>query len=530
MIFQFTTLVNDDVTDRTSWPHGLYENLSNPFSVFLPGNASWFHVPQWLFDFSQISQESHARIGTTALFGLFFGLAWIIRRKIKKEPILKIAPLSSLNVLFWVSTLSLLFSFGLPMIAGMKWLADCTEPLRQLRILSRFAWPFFYLLNMVVVAALAHRVFYPGAKQIWKVFAGVALVLLFAEGMGNLKNVSVLVKNRIPALEDHENQTVDNQWTHYVKSENYQAIIPLPYFHVGSENIWVEATHGVKEATMIASLKTGIPTTGVDLNRTSISQTFHNYALFTEPLERLEFPDFLPDERPLLLLVLNEYIPNEQELRLIRHSEPITKKPDFMIYELPVTLIRRLNLIYKDEMMAKTQTAGNTEGPGWQLSGNEGFFIYEPFGKTAEKSGFFDAGAFSFQARQWTTVWHDTLKNVPGGTTLLVSFWIKNYRNDGFMRTNIEFCNMNPENHETTFFLYSDFFRYIIAFRGDWVLVEFPVVTKTTNEIAKFSVMNNILPKGEFIIDELMIREEGSDVFWREGRWLWYNNRRVVVR
>lgn len=530
LIVQFTSMLNDDVTDRTAWPYGLFAYLAHPVGIFLPDKKPWLFVSQHITVFRHISWESLAYIGTPALIGFFAGLVWMARKAFAKQNFLKVTHLTSLNVLFWVSVIALLFSFGLPMVLGMKGIADYLGPLRQLRALARFSWLFFYLLNIIVFAALYFRAFHEGKKWLWKIAATLALILLYTDGFYNVRNVAHVVKNRIPALEDKENQTEANLWVHQVQPENYQAIIPLPYFHVGSENIWIEGTHGIKEATMIASLKTGLPTTGVELSRTSISQTYHNYALFTDPLERLEFPDFLPDERPFLLLKMKGYQPSPAESRLIGQADFLTESPSFEIYELPVPVIRRLNLIYKNEVVQKFENAGAPEPNGWYKTNPGAFFVWQPFDDMPASGTFNGNGALSYPSRQWQTVWHDTLQNVEGGTRLLVSFWTRNYRSDGYLRTNIEFYTKNPENDETTFYLYSDFFRYIKAFSGDWALIEFPVETKTSGEIAKFSVRNNVLPRITFEIDELIIREEGLDVFRRDDRWLWYNNRRVVMR
>jgi hypothetical protein len=530
LIVQFTTMLNDDVTDRTAWPYGLFAYLAHPVGIFLPDKKPWLFVSQHITVFRHISWESLAYIGTPALIGFFAGLVWMVRKSVSKQSLLKVTHLTSLNVMFWVSLIVLLFSFGLPMVLGMKGLADYIGPLRQLRALARFSWLFFYLFNIIVFAAIYIKAFQGEAKWFWKVIAGCAFILLYVDGFYNIRNVANVVKNRIPEMEDRQNLTEANLWVNHIQSDNYQAIIPLPYFHVGSENIWIVAEHGVKEATMIASLKTGLPTVGVELSRTSISQTYHNYALFTEPLERLEFPDFLPDERPFVLLVMNGYQPNEQEQRLIGNSQVITESPRFKLYDLPVSVLRRLNLLYKDEVFERYNEAGTVEPNGWQKTITEAFFVTETFDDQPSGVTFNGNGALSYPARQWQTVWHDTLTGVPSGTTLLVSFWVKNYRNDGYLRTNIEFYLKNPANDQTTTYIYSDFFRYIKAFSGDWALIEFPFETQNDSEIAKFSIRNGVLPKAGFAIDELMIREQGLDVFRRDDRWLWYNNRRVVVR
>jgi hypothetical protein len=530
LIVQFFTLFHEEVTDRTAWPYGLFEYLAHPVGVFLPDKSPWLFIPRNITVFRHISWESLAYIGTPALLGTIAGIVLLARNAWRKKLCTAITPVHTFNALFWVSVIALLFSFGLPMIAGLKGLADHLGPLRQLRALARFSWLFFYLANLLLFATLYRKAFSENARWWWKALVAGALVLLFTDGFYNVRNVAPQLKNRMPEMEAFTNRQINETWAGEIEATRYQAIIPIPYFHVGSENIWIDATHRVKETTMLASLKTGLPTTGVELSRTSIAQTYTNYSLFTEPLERLEFPDFLPDERPFILLVMNEYSPSEQEMRLINRSELITETEDFTLYELPVSVLRRLNLIFRDEVASGYQQLELSNTGTHETTRPGAYFIWQTFDDTPAEETFAGDGALSFAPREWKTVWHDTLHQVEAETALLISFWVKNYRQDGWLRTNIEFYLKNPENDETTFYMYSDFFKHIKAFSGDWALIEFSFETRNRNEIAKFSVRNNVLPRANYALDELLIREQGADVYRRDDRWLWFNNRRVLVR
>ena len=158
------------------------------------------------------------------------------------------------------------------------------------------------------------------------------------------------------------------------------------------------------------------------------------------------------------------------------------------------------------------------------------FFLHQSFDDLQGNPAFGGNGALVYPSRQWQTVWHDTLHQTGAGMHMLASFWVSNYKQDGFLRGNIEFYLKNPSNDETTFYFYSDFFRYIKAFSGDWALIEFPFETKNSNEVAKLSVRNEVLPKAEFVLDELVIREQDLDVYRRSENRLWYNNRTIPFR
>ena len=189
------------------------------------------------------------------------------------------------------------------------------------------------------------------------------------EGMFHVSHVSSPVMS--PSWLTGHNTMVneDNDWAGKVTSGAYQAIVPVPGFHTGSENIWYHENHPVRTFTRMVSLQTGLPTTGADLKRTSIAQTWNQLALYTEPLERLEFSDFLPDERPVLLLQVRDYDPSEEELRMMKHAVFLDETPDFLLYKLPVAVIRRLNLMYKNEVISHYETASlHMRDDGWEIS------------------------------------------------------------------------------------------------------------------------------------------------------------------
>ncbi|MEN8115976.1 MAG: hypothetical protein ABFS16_03300, partial [Bacteroidota bacterium] len=300
IILQIIISAYDPVPERTTNPYGLLEYRAHPVGIFFPGGKPYAFVPQFLTVFKHISWESLAFIGVTALAGFLFGTIVFFKKVISKKNPFNVTDNHLLNILFWSSFAALLFSFGIPFVFGLEGLAAKLGPLKQLRALARFSWFFFYMLNIVVFYSVYKktRLF----KLKWKIVAAMAFAFLFFDGYWNINLKSRRIHNQIPVLEDKQNTYPENDWISHVNPDDYQAILPIPYFHVGSENIWIGSKNGTQELTMIASLKTGLPTLGVLLSRTSIDQTFTNYALVTEPTEPFSLLNILPDKRPFLLL------------------------------------------------------------------------------------------------------------------------------------------------------------------------------------------------------------------------------------
>lgn len=530
LLLQFLVQISDDVTDRTSWPFGFDGSTAHPVAIFFPSGTPWAFVPRVLTVFNHIAWESWAYIGTAALAGSLAGLYLLGRRIRRKQPFWRVSPDRSMNVLFWVSFAALLFSFGIPFVFGLEFLYEYLGPFRQLRVLARFSWLFYYFLNLVVFASLFRKAFVAPAHRWWKVVAGVAVVLLLFEAVFNTRGIAVHLNNRIPELEDRENLTPANQWVKVIDREAYQAILPLPWFHVGSENIWIDGTEEGKEAAMVASLKTGLPLAATMLSRTSLSQTFMSYSLLLEPLQRLELADYLPTEKPFLVMVMKGYTPTPTEAWLLRGAVPVAGAENFDLLSLPVGQIKSQHETWRRQVIDQFTTSHLYLRDNFLVSDSTAFFRAHGFDDQGSAVTLRGTGAFTFPAGEKVVMIADTLAGVPAGTTLTLGFWVYHYQEDATLRTRLEIVQRDPAREEVTERVETQLFRHIKAFQGDWALVELDLQTASPGALLELHLYHDVLRHGEFIADELLIRQKGTDVWQSLGRTLQYNGRTFLLR
>lgn len=530
MILQAMVLVQDEMVDRTAFPYGFEIYRAHPAGVFLPSGKPWTFVPRFITVFSHLSWESLSYIGIPAVSGILAAFVLWIRRTVKKIRPEARKEFTVISLMTVISVAALLFSFGIPFIFGLEALADHIGPVRQLRALGRFAWLFYYVVNMLVFAALYRKAFLSPASLHWKIIAGLAFLLLFYEGYWNMEGNTREINNRIVELEDHENALAENQWVHEIKPEDYSAIIPVPYFHVGSESIWIDGGHQSRETTMLVSLKTGLPTTGVELSRTSISQTFLNYALFKEPLQRLEVADFLPDEKPFLVLLMKDYTLTESEQWLLKGAKPVLATDRFSFLSLPVGTIRNLHETWRLKNFHQFDNTRLFQRDNFLVSDSLSWFMVKSFDDNLTDKSYHGTGAFTFSSRKWAVAWSDTLKNVPAGKNLILGFWIRDYQKDACLRTNLELFQKNSVTGESTSYLFADLFHHIKAFSGNWALIELDFSTHSENEVIQLSFLNKVLPKADIVLDELLVREKGTDIWTDEGKYLYKNGRKFTRR
>jgi len=524
ILLQLIVGSTDHVTDRTSHPYGSLVYLAHPASVLLPAGAPYSFVPKYITVFSHLEWEGFAFIGVTALIGFLLGIGYLFVRIFKRKAFWKVSDVPLLTAFFWASFIGLLLSFGLPFKLGLEWVLDYLGPFRQLRGLGRFAWLFFYVLNVLVFYQL-YRWF---AVQKRKSFAIIVVVsafsLLFVDGYYNTRSIAGSIANQKPLIEDLNNQLPENKWVSQIDFTQFQAILPLPYFHVGSENIWIEPGFNSLENTLIASLKTGLPTTAVMMGRTSISQTYLNYSLVLEPNYEFDILRDFKNKKDILLLRMKGYQPNLDEQRLQDVSMFLVGNDLFDLFRLPFDSLMQIPAKFQKKVLAGFKPEQLIKKDGFLLNDTSSFVYYQNYDNETG-SAFLGKGAHKLVTGEWNHLFDQKLVKAKKGDNYCISFWLKDFQKDAYPRFNIEMAQVG-ENGQTVDYFYSDIHRYIRAIDQNWALFELPVNAKEDNVVLKIAIVNKVLRKADYVIDEFLIRKSDCNIFQQIDGMLIKNTRK----
>lgn len=486
--------LTDPVGDRTTHPWGFFNYRANPATVFLPLHKEYAPFLGSIKAFQQFDWEAYAFVGLVAFVGTLAGLVRIIKRIRNKQKWYQVSSNPLLNTLFWASVASLLISFSLPFNLGLKFLLDYMGPVQQLRALSRFSWLFFYLINILVFVSL-YQIWQKGNKLKWIVVASIMFLLY--DAFLNVQLYAPRLENRVAELQDLNNESAENSWIGKIDPSQFQAILPLPYFHVGSENVWIVPKCDMDRHAYVASLKTGLPSMAVMLSRTSLAQTYKSLELISEPVDSYNIFDDLPNEKPLLLMVGNCNELNEKEQRLISFSEKIWEGPSFSLHKLELAPVKQYaqqaREIYDEKM--------DLIHSGKMDSVN--CIVYESFEKIICKDALYGKGAVWGAAKYWRKLFDGELKNVQAGQTCDITFWVKNYTRDLMGRTVFELTQKNGE--QITNYQQDQFQHFFHSFRGEWMQIRIPIKVQSEKETLSISVRNTELKAFPLVIDELVV-------------------------
>jgi hypothetical protein len=303
----------DDHLDRVRIPTGFDQFMAQGNTVFASINSPLSGLYESLGVDplnASIHWEGWAYVGlsVTLLLAAFLGL-WIRTRVSKTN--LNIGFESQHKILLVVCLIFLLFGMGFPfnLHQSFESLLDIFPPIRQLRALGRFAWFFAVGMNVLAFYGLYHFVKNHLTAK-WKWAGWSVAVVLF--GLTSFEGIYL-------HIDAAENQTKENVFAPEKLAESqiaylaepidsvdfskYCAILPLPYYHIGSE-LFTPPTRGsfrIVLESVALSYYSGLPLMSSHLSRLSASETMATLQLFSSPILEKELQNHLQSDKPILV-------------------------------------------------------------------------------------------------------------------------------------------------------------------------------------------------------------------------------------
>jgi hypothetical protein len=330
---------SDPVDDRTAAPWGFTHYRAGFESVFTPVEGPFRDLWRFFLRMRTPNPEGYAYVGLPGLLLLILLVLRVAARwrrpgppALRRRPWRMALP-EDLGLWLPAAGLVLLFSMALPFRWGLEGLLEALPPLRQFRSPGRMAWA-FYAVWTTAAAVFLHRgwraLSRPGGRTAATLLVGALTLVWSLEAWANVKHFrrggfppNDLVTGRFgPALSAAGRSP-----------EDFQAILSLPFYHNGSEKLYVERGPGALAWGMRAALETGLPLYDVMLSRTSLSQTLTAASLVSRfgPVPALL--DTL-DGRPLLVLQAGG-APTDRERALLALADTVWAGPDYALLSLP---------------------------------------------------------------------------------------------------------------------------------------------------------------------------------------------------
>lgn len=330
LILTFFSSYFNHATDRPNEPWGFFS-----YHSYWEGLLFSYKLP--LFEFvndnivtvRSVEFEGKNYVGLFGVFAILYAVFLLIFNFRKSISYLKN---NNIDVfLIFVFITSALISFGYPFtISGLEWLLDYTGPFKQFRSIGRVGWVSFYAINFIAIPMIYRKII---VLQNSKILYFAIPCILFIEGLLFAKQ-TVLYQSPLEVYYCNDTNNIP------IDFSKYQATLPDPYFHIGSESFsWWDQAENVNQAFQLG-YKYHLPTMGVNMSRTSFHQAKMLNELIIQPYKVPEIVQYLKEksEKPLLVV--------ESKLQINDHRASLkhwTKNAP-IVYENDQFILRSLSL------------------------------------------------------------------------------------------------------------------------------------------------------------------------------------------
>jgi hypothetical protein len=316
----------------------------------------------------------------------------------------------------------------------------------------------------------------------------------------------------------------ENQWIKRIDLQKYQAFIPLPYFHIGSENIWIDGGCNIISQSFAALKNSGLPSMGVLLSRTSLSQTIENVSLMLGPTcDQLNMERF-PSHKPFLLMVAPCNLLNERDKQIIMKAVKVDSSGTFYLYDLPFNAFRTISDSQAIEVSLELKDSTLFEREGFFVSQNNvgwTFVDYDSLNNGIVMNGM---GSFTGKAKNKNHIFNRTLPDADTVHEYRVSFWMNNISGDLYPRTIIrinEYSNKGTLLESVSY----PVFKNLVTIDKDKALVEIHYRFSDPHGRLDIILNNKTLRNKPLQIDDLLIRPADMNIYRKLPNATWKNNR-----
>jgi hypothetical protein len=473
------------------------------FGVFLTMVVFWFrHFFRQSF-FKKLSFHSADKAGTPSDSELEFtkGLDNLVYNDA-----------DFLRRLFAMAFVLLLFSFGLPFsIPSLEFLLDYAGPLKQFRSVGRFNWIFYFVLNIIAFTYL-FRVFKD--KKLW---LAIPLLLLVYESwqFNHARRFSMDSVGAFKSKTYYKDKTG-------IDFSKYQAVLPIPYFNVGTDNFNAKVHGRIQQSSLTLSMETGLPLLASMGNRSSVSRAYKLFQTLAEPYQVPSIFEDFKNSKPLLLMVDTSFTANFPNLD--EGTTFLTEVNAMRYYELPLAAYqKRVNNRKREIQQVLAQDSLLFEKEGFLSRDSNNYFIYKNFDAEKASQQYRGSGGLALNIATEQILFKEKLTHFKKGERAIISFWCDLSKYPAATT----FANIKLYHPETQALLWNfkPQVRYLIPVMDNngWCLFELPIELPESESILEIGLWNKEMKKSPFFVDELIIRKASTDIYqkplFKNNRW-----------
>lgn len=517
LMVQLSMRFTDPVEDRPTEPVGFFRYTADTKDIITsPASPFWSRLSasKVVTDISTFG-EGYAYVGMAALQIL---LAWAVvalvrYRKSKPHP-----PEAGYRSLSWiwvaVALLALMLGSGAPFTWGMEGLLEYMPAFRQFRSLGRFTWIFYYI-TVVYAAVCCWRLYVLANGSEKKTVSFIVLLfptlLWLYEAKAMVEFFRLRSFNMPWNKQEFFGEAGHENWAQMLaangyKPSDFQAVMALPFFHIGSDKISLQTRHSgwVAGLASRASINLQLPMMNMLSARSSWSQTFDQVRMVAGPYAIKPILNLLSNDKPILTLVFKADSLSRDDKYLLQSATYIGEILDCQLYALyPERLRRQDSLLWQQaRQIAATMHARDT-----CIGANGNTWAVVHYDEQASPQTLWGPGALTLHD-EWTDLIQLPIRPV-GDTVYEVSAWVQvnNHNADAPV---LKIFMIDSVGTEWEAFDYN--VSQATDFKGFWFRISAYVPLRTNCRILKCCLQfSNVA----YRLDELMLRPASATIISR---------------
>lgn len=516
LLFYFTVNLSDSHSGRTDNPTGFFLYNAEPDDIFIP-----HHPPlKPLFDgFTRggIKQEWEAwsyvgiSTGIILLVILLFSFKEIFMKN-KSSVYKEIYNCREINYALIASLILLLFAMAVP-FRQFPVMLEAFPILKQFRATGRFTWPFYF-----VILIFVSRIFYiiyskadtKSLRLKWMLIVSFVNVINIVEGIPYHREVSAsIIKS--PNLFDRKQLSAEFvEVLNSINSEDYQSILPLPFYYQGSESFSRPRMDETVKASIIVSYHKHLPLFSANLTRTSVAESKKIVQLVSPGFYEKDIIHHIDDPRPFLIVCTGDKLSRNEE-NILSAAKIIYQGRNISVYSLDKSALFADERMEIAEEYIKIGELQQTK-ESLRFTKDSVFYFRNNFDDRKSEKTYQGKGGFK-SFKKGKNVFAEFKPNTFSlGKDYIVRLWLHNNSkdalNDWFRLIVEEFNEKQNTWISTTFYP-----EQCETINGEWSMAEFTfTVGDPSNKISLVSIGKEY-EKQTLFADELLIMEADADVY-----------------
>ena len=401
-LFAMTMKLTDPIKDRPATPYYTLETCTSKKQIISSAYSPYWQLIMKATHFSKVSDggEGYTYPGLVVLISVFVSLFLYAIAKFKKTGSSgnRAADDAAFSPVWLFMALGvLLFSMGVPFIWiwDINWLSKYVSVVMQFRALGRFSWIFYYIVTVysaVTVYKWYIRLVSDKRPGIAFSLLALSIIVWSYEASGYIRfsrgRADYALYNYDMMFSKKEQNWESFLHDHHFDKSDFQAILALPFFHVGTEKVWVDADWVLTMGTK-AALQLRLPIVDVMLSRSSWSQAEKQLKIAAGPYAGKPILDDIRSNKPFLLMRLDFDTLDPDQKYLLQACDPIGHFSQCYVYACYPDRLRKLAVANADSI-ARTLHYMHSEDT---CVTNAGAWYVQHFDSSSSGEAFFGAGA-----------------------------------------------------------------------------------------------------------------------------------------